>query len=287
MNGRKKDFWDWITTIKREIIYTIIGLVVIIPLLLGIKEKVQISPAVESAYKAIESLESEDVILISIDYDPASMPELQPMLKAILRHAFRKDIKVIMMVFWPLGLPIGTEGLEEVAVEFEKVYGEDYINLGYRPGDRAVMIDMGREIRNFFNMDVGGIPIDSYPMMRDIHNYNDIALIVGLEAGRWGEYWIQYVGSRFKQRIVLGVTGVMAAETYPYLQSGQLEGLIGGLKGAAEYETLIETPGFGLTGMAAQSWAHIAISVFIIIGNIGYFMGRRRERRIRIEERKR
>jgi hypothetical protein len=287
MNGRKRDFWDWITNIRREIIYTLIGIIVIIPILLGIREKVQISPAVRSSYEAIESLESEDVILISIDYDPASMPELQPMLTAILRHAFVKDIKVIMMVFWPLGLPIGTEGLEEVASEFGKVYGEDYINLGYRPGDRAVMIDMGREIRNFFNMDVSGVFIDSYPMMRDIHNYNDISLIVGLEAGRWGEYWIQYVGSRYKQRIVLGVTGVMAAETYPYLQSGQIEGLIGGLKGAAEYETLIERPGFGLTGMAAQSWAHIAISVFIIVGNIGYFMGRRRERRLRIEERKR
>lgn len=287
MNGRKRDFWYWITNIRREIIYTLIGMIVIIPILLGIKEKVQISPAVRSSYEAVESLNPEDVILISIDYDPASMPELQPMLKAILRHAFSKDIKVIMMIFWPLGLPIGTEGLEEVAVEFDRVYGEDYINLGYRPGDRAVMIDMGREIRNFFRTDVNEVLIDSHPMMRDIHNYNDIALIVGLEAGRWGEYWIQYVGSRYKQRIVLGVTGVMAAETYPYLQSGQIEGLIGGLKGAAEYETLIERPGFGLTGMAAQSWAHIAIAAFIIIGNIGYFMGRRKERKLRIEERKR
>lgn len=286
MNRGKKDFSDWITTINREIIYTILGLVVIIPILLGIKEKVQISPAVKSAYESIESLNSTDVILISIDYDPASMPELQPMLKAILRHAFGKEIKVIMMVFWPLGLPIGTEGLEEVATEFEKVYGEDYINLGYRPGDRAVMIDMGREIRNFFRTDVNDVLLDTYPMMIDIHNYNDIALIVGLEAGRMGEYWIQYVGSRYKQRIILGVTGVMAAETYPYLHSGQIEGLIGGLKGAAEYETLIGRPGSGLTGMAAQSWAHIAIVIFIIIGNIGYFMTRRKERRFRIEGRK-
>ncbi len=286
MIGNKKDFWDRITSIKREIIFTIIGIVVIVPILLGIKEKVQISPPVKSAYEAIESLDPTDVILISIDYDPASMPELQPMLKAILSHAFRKDIKVIMMVFWPLGLPIGTEGLGEVANEYGKVYGEDYINLGYRPGDRAVMIDMGREIRHFFRSDVNDILLDTYPMMRDIHNYNDIALIVGLEAGRFGEFWIQYVGSRYNQRIILGVTGVMAAETYPYLQSGQIEGLIGGLKGAAEYETLIEKPGFGLTGMAAQSWAHIAIVIFIIIGNIGYFMTRRKERRVRIKGRK-
>jgi len=276
MIEEKRNLWDWINSINRGIIYTIIGIVVILPILLGLKEEVQISPSVSSAYETIESLDSNDVIIISIDYDPASMPELQPMLKAILRHAFEKDVKVIMLVFWPLGLPIGTEGLEEVAKEYGKVYGEDYVNLGYRPGDRAVMIDMGKEIRNFFRTDVNDILLDSHPMMRNIHNYNDIALIVGLEAGRFGEFWVQYVGSRYNQRIVLGVTGVMAAETYPYLQSGQIEGLIGGLKGAAEYETLIEKPGFGLTGMAAQSWAHIAIVMFIIIGNIGYFMTRRK-----------
>jgi len=276
MIEEKRNFWDWINSIDRGIIYLIIGIVIILPILLGLKEEVQISPSVRSAYEMIESLDSNDVIIISIDYDPASMPELQPMLKAILRHAFEKDVKVIMMVFWPLGLPIGTEGLEEVAKEYGKVYGEDYVNLGYRPGDRAVMIDMGKEIRNFFRTDVNDILLDSHTMMRNVHNYNDIALIVGLEAGRFGEFWVQYVGSRYNQRIVLGVTGVMAAETYPYLQSGQIEGLIGGLKGAAEYETLIEKPGFGLTGMAAQSWAHIAIVMFIIIGNIGYFMTRRK-----------
>ncbi|MCK4226653.1 hypothetical protein KAX29_07165 [candidate division WOR-3 bacterium] len=276
MIEKKRNLWDWTNSINRGIIYVIIGIVVILPILLGLKEEVQISPSVSSAYETIESLDSNDVIIISIDYDPASMPELQPMLKAILRHAFEKDVKVIMLVFWPLGLPIGTEGLEEVAKEYGKVYGEDYVNLGYRPGDRAVMIDMGKEIRNFFRTDVNDILLDSHPMMRNVHNYNDIALIVGLEAGRFGEFWVQYVGSRYNQRIVLGVTGVMAAETYPYLQSGQIEGLIGGLKGAAEYETLIEKPGFGLTGMAAQSWAHIAIVMFIIIGNIGYFMTRRK-----------
>lgn len=286
MIWKKINFLDWITSINREIIYTIIGIIIILPILLGIKEEVQISPSVRAAYETVESLDSTDVIIISIDYDPASMPELQPMLKAILSHAFVKDIKVIMIVFWPLGLPIGTEALEEVASEYKKVYGEDYINLGYRPGDRAVMIEMGKEIRNFFRTDVNDVLLDTYPMMIDIHNYNDIALIVGLEAGRWGEYWVQYVGSRYKQRIILGVTGVMASETYPYLQSGQIEGLIGGLKGAAEYETLILKPGFGLTGMAAQSWAHIAIVIFIIIGNIGYFMTRRKEKMLRIVGRK-
>ncbi|MEA1912811.1 MAG: hypothetical protein U9N06_03120 [candidate division WOR-3 bacterium] len=282
----KKDFLDWITSIDRKFIFAIIAIVVLVPILLGIQEEVQISPSVNSAYRTIENLDSNDVVLISIDYDPASMPELQPMLKAMLRHAFGKDVKVIMMCFWPLGLPIGTQGLEQVAAEYGKAYGKDYVNIGYRPGDRAVMVEMGREIRHFFRTDVSDVPLDSFPLMKDIHNYNDISLVVGLEAGIYGDYWVQYVGSRYNQRIILGVTGVMATQTYPYLQSGQIEGLIGGLKGAAEYETLIGTPGFGLTGMAAQSWAHVAIVVFIIIGNIGYFLTRRREKRFRVEGRR-
>lgn len=287
MNEEKRDFWDRITNIDRQVVYLIIGLVVLIPILLSLKESVRISPAVRSAYEAVEAMDSSDVIMVSIDYDAASMPELQPMLRAILRHSFERDVKVLMICFWPLGLPLGTQALEAVSNEYDMVYGEDYVNLGYRPGAQAVMIGIGKELRNFFRTDVNGVVIDSFPMMRDIHDYSDISLLVGLEAGRYGEFWVQYVGARYNQRVMLGVTGVMAAQTYPYLQAGQIEGLIGGLKGAAEYETLIDKPGFGLTGMAAQSWAHIAIVVFIIIGNIGYFMTRRRERQKRIERRKR
>jgi len=40
--------------------------------------------------------------------------------------------------------------------------------------------------------------------------------------------------------VAVGVTAVMAADLYPYLQSGQLVGMLAGLKGAAEYEKLVD-----------------------------------------------
>ena len=100
----------------------------------------------------------------------------------------------------------------------------------------------------------------------------------------------------------------MAADEYPYLQTGQLTGMLAGLKGAAEYEKLVEV--FALKkrefsrellkdpeydnaitnpdipykfkqariGMNAQSVAHIMIIVFILIGNIGYFITKYKEK---------
>jgi hypothetical protein len=64
----------------------------------------------------------------------------------------------------------------------------------------------------------------------------------------------------------------MATSFYPFLSAGQMVGLLGGLKGAAEYEMLIDKPGMGQRGMDAQSVCHLVIILLVIAGNVGYFM---------------
>ncbi|MEW6753707.1 MAG: hypothetical protein AB1505_22410, partial [Candidatus Latescibacterota bacterium] len=61
----------------------------------------------------------------------------------------------------------------------------------------------------------------------------------------------------------------------PFLQSGQLAGMIGGLAGAAEYEQLIGHPAAATAGMLAQSVTHVIIVAFIVFGNAAYFATRR------------
>jgi len=54
-------------------------------------------------------------------------------------------------------------------------------------------------------------------------------------------------------------------------------GMLGGLKGAAEYEKLIQEKGYtkareiATIGMDAQSIAHLVILFLIIIGNVAFF----------------
>ena len=52
-------------------------------------------------------------------------------------------------------------------------------------------------------------------------------------------------------------------------------GLIGGLKGAAEYERLIGKKGVANRAMGSVSVAHVFIILFIIIGNIAFFAAKR------------
>jgi hypothetical protein len=64
---------------------------------------------------------------------------------------------------------------------------------------------------------------------------------------------------------------------YSFVNAGQMTGLLGGMKGAAEYEKLIGHPDKAMRGMDAQSLAHMAIIFLVIVGNIGFFATRKRK----------
>jgi hypothetical protein len=266
--------------IDRRVIYALVFVVVILPLIWKSSPEIEISPEVQQAFTSIEKVPAEGVVMFSIDYDGASEAELQPMLVAMLHHCFSRNIKVILSAQWPLGLPLGQIALDTVAALHQKEYGKDYVNIGYRPGGAALMIGIGKSgIRQYFARDFRGTLIDSFPFMRRVKDYGQIDRLVGLEAGNAGDLWVQFAGAQFGLRIILGVAGVMATSMYPYLQAKQIDGLLGGLKGAAEYETLIKHPHRGVWGMNSQSYLHLLVILLVILGNVAYYFERRAQKR--------
>jgi len=272
------NLWNRLASVDRRVLYGLLALSVVLPLIIRPRTTVPVSEAVRGAYDAVDRLPAGSVMMISIDFDPSSAPEVNPMLLALLRHAFRKDLKVMLMGQLPLGLPLGGIALSQVAPEMDKVYGRDYVNLGYRPGYTAMIVGIGREIRDYFNVDYRGVPVDSFEFMRRVHNYRDIGLLVSLAHGAVADVWIQYAGGRFNVPIIVGCTGVNAPNLYQYLLSGQIKGLIGGLQAAAAYEQLVERRGSASLGMPAQSWAHALIILLLVAGNLGFILSRRKGR---------
>lgn len=268
-----KEFFEKLEKLDRRIIFVFVAVALILPLFVPLNIKFSSTPPVQSFYDAIESLPPGSKILLSVDYDPGSMPELWPMHLAAVRHLCRKDIKIISSQLWATGSPLAERAFNEMAVgEFNKKYGEDFVNLGFKEGREVVMVSMGNSIPETFPSDYHGNKTRDLPVMQGVKNFSDLAMIVNISGGLPGtKEWILQVVSRFHIKLISGCTAVSAPEFYPYLQSGQLSGLLGGMKGAAEYEQLVEKPGLGTRGMDSQSVAHLVIFFFILIGNIAYF----------------
>jgi hypothetical protein len=264
--------------IDRRIIFLVIGLCTLLPLLYPVGLPIKISSEVRGVYDHIESLPERSVFLLSIDFDPASKPELYPQAIALLRHAFRKHLRVVTMTLWVSGTGMADQLVTQVAKEMGKEYGTDYAFLGWSPGGQAVIINMGQDLYSAFPSDYGGKATKDLPVLDGVRSLKDVGYMVSLGAGRPGvEEWYVFGKDKYKFELGGGCTGVMAPGLYPLLRSGQINGLIGGLRGAAEYESLIGQKGKAVAGMDAQSATHLAIIVLVIMCNLFYFsLGRQR-----------
>ncbi len=266
--------------IDRRWIYLAIGIVVFIPMLVYLGFPIRVTKEVRSVYERIDSLPPGTVVMVPMEYDPATMAELQPLAYAVLRHCFSKDLKVITTSLQIEGVTIIKEDLEMIAAEYGKKYGIDYVFLGYKPYPGIVILNMGENFRKPFPRDYYGNELDSLPMMKGVYNYSSCALILNINATSGVDYWINYANGRYKAPLAIGVTGVMVSDYYTFLSSGQIFGLIGGLKGAAEYEKLINHVDLACRAMDVQSIAHSVIVLFIVIGNIAFFATKKRKKSI-------
>ena len=254
-----------------------VAIAVIVPFILPAELKISITPEAQLVYDAVEELPDSSTVMLVFDYYPSTIAECEPMTVAALHHFFRKGCKVITLSNIPLGGPSMAETVtRRIARAYDKVYGVDFVNLGFKFGYVAVLSGMGTSIEAIFPTDNSGTPLSEIPLMDSVVNYDDVAFIFEVADNNTADYWVSIVNAQYGTPMCCGTTAVSAPKYYAFVQAGQFVGLLGGMKGAAEYELLIDEPGEAMRGMNAQSLVHLLIIGLVILGNVGFFAGRRK-----------
>ncbi|MCH7526457.1 MAG: hypothetical protein IID39_03375 [Planctomycetes bacterium] len=278
--------------LDRRWIFLVMALAVILPVLAQKTYPEYPTPLVQVVFDYVEELPEGSRILLAFDYDPASAGELQPMATAFVRHCIEKKHKMYFIALWPVGPQMIDDAINnEIKVHApDMVYGEDYVNLGYKSGNEGVIKVIVTDLKQLYTTDHLGTSINDIPMCKNIKSVQDMDLILNVSAGYPGtKEWIQYAVTPYPDRIRMaaGCTGVQAPLLYPYIPN-QLFGLLGAIKGAAEYEAALvkqyprwKDPKYNeaLRRMAPQLWGHILILALIVVGNIIFFAEKRREGR--------
>lgn len=266
---------------------------VAIPMLSGFTSPAAPSPETRAVFDRIEQLPNGSKIALAIDYDPSSEAELHPMSIAVIRHCCIKRHKMYFLTLWPTALPVIDRAVRQVidkefAEQFK--YGEDYVLLGYQPGEQIAIQVLTKDIRASKTRDDRGQSLDSLPITRDVRGLKEMDLLVNISAGYPGaKEWVQYAGAASGLPIAAGSVGVQVPNLLPYLATpsspGPLIGMIGALRGAVEYETLLtgkypaQVPAaknIGQRRMGPQLWAHMLIVLLIVFGNMLQWQTRRR-----------
>lgn len=285
--------FDKLMRLDRRWIFLGLIIVCVITYIIPFEVPILVEKEVNSIYTFIDSLPPGDIVMIAIDYDPNNLAELHPMTYAIMEQCWRKKLKVLITSLSQDGPGMADQAIRDISdsLKLDRTYngvhyegreivnGVDYTFLGYKPYFALVILGMGQDFRLPFPADYYGTSLDSLPMMQGVYNYDDVACVIDISGANITDYWISYGQGRFNFPLALGLTGVMTAQYYPYLGSGQVFGIMGGLLGAAEYEELADNPGLAKDGMRVQLSAHMLIILFIIMGNIGFFMDKYRKKK--------
>lgn len=280
---------DFLSKLDRRWIFAAMFVAIGWPILTGLRFKERPSEGVKRVYEVIEELPRGSTVLMALDYDPSSQGELRPMASAFTRHAAERGHKIYFMTLWPAGSPMIERSVRIIELEYpDYEYGVDYVNLGYAPGLEGAIKKVVDDLRGQFATDARGNGLDDMPMTRGLRNIQNMDLMINVSAGDPGsKQWVQYAATPHDIPIVTGTTGVQAPSLYPYIPE-QLDGVLGAIKGAAEYEEilLVEYPKFadnagaqeGMRRMGSQLVAHLLMIGLIVMGNVIYFVERRRGR---------
>jgi len=261
----------------RRRVFLGLAIVMIISVLGPFSSEVTISEPVQETYDYIESLDSNSVILVSFDFESSSFPEMKPLATALLGHLFRKQVKVVAISLFPEGAGLAAGALQRSADERRLVYGEDYVFLGMKPQAQAAILGLGQSVVETFPADYYGASLADLPLMDDIANLNSFNAVISIADGDSPSHWVAYGKIRYGLTVLAAVAASMMTsfDAY-YYGSGDLTGLIGGLRGAAEYEKLLGYRGMGARSLPALSGAHMYLALIILIGNLISWKARRR-----------
>lgn len=261
----------------RRAVFVAIGLALLLPILFPVQIRGRhVADQVKLIYEKLETIPPGGAILVSFDFDPASKPELTPMARAVLRHAFKRNLRVVTMGLWITGTAMSEDIVKTTAAEYAKVPGRDYCFLGWVPGNTLVIIGMGQDLAKTFPKDFYGQPTTELKVMEGLKALADFQCVFSLSAGNPGlEQWVAFGQEKYGFHLTGGCTAVTAPGLYPFLGTGQIKGLLGGAKGGAEYEKLLQEqrgidPGAGSATimMVAISFAHFTLIALIIVGNV-------------------
>lgn len=270
-------FFSWLGNLDRRWYYLFITVVIAIPVLKPIGLPIAISTTTRQSWQALQKLKPGDHVLFAFNYNVSSAPDVHPGSEALFKWMMEHNVKVVGVAFSNQGDTICDQLMQSWEKKGKK-YGEDFINLGYVAGLETAIAKVCGDIYSV-TRDYRGKPVTpDLPVLKGIKKASDFQLGVPVNTGSPGaEEWIRQVVETYKVPMLTVHVTIGAPRVMPYIQSGQVAGLIIGLRGSAELEQLMNDPGLASKSMDCQSLGHFALLALMLLGNIGMIAASRKK----------
>ena len=221
-------------------------------------------------------------VLMIFDYEPALAGEMEaaaaPFVDRVL--GLRRP-RVTILSTSPTGAALAERFMAATQSRHNYRGGEDYVNLGYLPGGTAGILSFAENPR-------AAMPSSLWVLAaaQDVNRFSDYAAVILLtDQAETARAWVEQTGAARAGLPLLVVSSAQAAPMIqPYLLSGQVNGLVSGLRGGAAFES---SSGLGSSVRRywdAYNFATLFAALLIVFGGLWNFLAGARARRQGLDE---
>lgn len=275
--------WQKLQSIDPRVLYVVLLAIIAAPMLIP-KLALPIVPGEQSvqSYQAIARIaESKPPRLILVDgwWSASTRGESAWQTQAVLIEIMRLHIPFALMSGDPQNPQLMQNIVNSLAKKYGYVYGRDYVNFGYQVAYAQTLKGIVNDMKGTLKTDWQGKPLAQFPVMQNINSMEDIGAVVEITpTSSLTDLWLGLATQVYHTPLIYVPTAVMAPEGYPFRDSGQVSGIVIGVKGAGDFEKLLGVSLEGTQVSTALSLVYALIILLVILGNIGYHGGRRAAR---------
>lgn len=290
-----KSWADKLQSVPKPVLYIILILLTAGPLFVKISVPNDPQDSSKAFYDNLMAIPDGSKVLVASDWTNSTRGESSGAMEAMLRIMMRKGIKIAVYSTGGADCPQVARNLIKEVSRSEVAKGgkpyvpfEDYVVLGYFPNSEGTTNAINNNIRAAFagkkDFIPGSAPRDvmQSPIFSGVNSVSDFKYLIVVTASKTSEITIERIKNT---PLMFMVTGVMVPETRNYYASKQIVGLVGGVKGVYDMETMMEKdfPGKQNAGRGTAYYLslHFAIALLILavlVGNVAMFASRRRAR---------
>ena len=277
-----------LSRLGRMTLYAILLVAVLVPLLLppgltaGLSDSLGVNAANSPAagfFDVTRAVKPGATVVMSFDYSVGQAGELDPGAAAVMNDLLKRNVRVIAVSTTTTGPALAQSVFDRLANGNNTlVYGANFVNLGFVPSGGTGLRNLANSGFTIFKADNRNIALKNLSALANVRGLSDAALTIEV-AGDEGALkdWIEQVQSPTRLPLAAIVSAQAEPQARTYRDAKQLTALLSGLVRAAEYELLANSPGRATASLDAQSFAHVAIALLIVAGNVAFFMKRGRK----------
>ncbi len=224
----------------------------------------QVPNETNSAIQAVGAIPEGAPVLAVFDYQPSTVGEMEATGSSLMDQLLLlKHPRLAIISTSPTGAALGERFMSDVLAARNYERGTQYVDLGYLPGGLT-------GVYAFAQNPIAAMPLgadrnavwQSAPLQGVTHLSDFAAVIVLTDSVDSGRTWIEQTALERGTSPMIIVSSAQAGPMFlPYVDSGQVAGLVSGLSGASG----VEEANGGLPGFVRRYWDAYSIGLLIAV----------------------